>query len=306
MFHILGIVVLIMTLLQTVRGKVVMLPKFEEKTFLGCIEQYRCSVAFLVPPLFVFLARYPRIDEYNLSSLKLIFCGAAPLSKELEQSVRNRLNNPNLKISQGYAMTELSSILMQKKILKAGSVGDVNTDIYAKVIDESHNALGPNKVGELCFKGPAMMMGYIGDESATKAIINADGWLHTGDLGYYDDDLQFFIVDRIKELIKFKGYQVPPAEIEALLMTHPKVQDCGVIGKQSDVAGELPLAFVVKGDETLTEAEIVKYVHDNSSPAKRLYGGVRFIDRIPKSPSGKILRRELRTLLAKENVKAKI
>lgn len=210
MFHILGIAVLIITV-ATAAGKVIMLPKFEEKTFLGCVEKYRCSVAFLVPPLFVFLAKHPSVSKYNLSSLRFIFCGAAPLSRELEQSVRDRLKIANLTIKQGYAMTEFTSALMQKEILKAGSVGDVNTNVFAKVIDEKNNALGPNKQGELCFKGTAMMMGYMGDESATKALIDGEGWLHTGDVGYYDNDLQFFIVDRIKELIKWKGFQVPPA-----------------------------------------------------------------------------------------------
>ncbi|KAG4068876.1 hypothetical protein HA402_005024 [Bradysia odoriphaga] len=305
MFHVLGIGVLIVSL-ATPSSKLIMLPRFEEKTFLGCVEKYRCSVAFLVPPLFVFLAKHPYVDNYDLSSLRLIFVGAAPLSKELEQSVMDRLRNPKLKIRQAYAMTELTSALMQKKILKAGSVGDVNLNVYAKVIDENNKACGPNVIGELCFKGNGIMMGYVDDESATNALIDEDGWLHTGDVGYYDTDLQFFIVDRIKELIKYKAFQVPPAEIEALLLTHPKIRDCGVIGKPDEYAGELPLAFVVRADSNLTEAEIVKYVRDRSSPAKRLHGGVRFIEQIPKNPSGKILRRELRAMLAKEDVKSKL
>ncbi|XP_037034170.1 luciferin 4-monooxygenase-like isoform X2 [Bradysia coprophila] len=206
MFHVLGIAVLIVSL-ATPSSKLIMLPRFEEKTFLGCVEKYGCSVTFLVPPLFVFLSKHPYVDKYNLSSLRLLFVGAAPLSKELEQSVIDRLRNPKLKIRQGYAMTELTSALMQKEILKAGSVGDVNLNVYAKVIDENNRACGPNIVGELCFKGNGTMMGYVDDEIATKALIDEDGWLHTGDVGYYDTDLQFFIVDRIKELIKYKAFQ---------------------------------------------------------------------------------------------------
>lgn len=331
MFHIFGIAILL-TAISLADVKIVMLPKFDEKTFLGAIENYRCSVAFLVPPLFVFLAKNPSVDTYNLSTLRFIFCGAAPLSKELEQSVRDRLRNPKLKFKQGYALTELNSALMQKDLVKAGSVGDVNVSVHAKVIDVKNNALGPNTLGELCFKGNSMMMGYIDDESATKAAIDDDGWLHTGDIGYYDADLQFFIVDRIKELIKWKGFQVPPAgkcfstfsfqshsfqcsqsshfvsslEIEALLLTHPKIQDCGVIGKPDDLVGELALAFVVKGDPSVTESEIIEYVRDKLSPSKRLHGGVKFIDQIPKSPSGKVLRRELRLLLQRESVKSKL
>lgn len=211
MFHVFGAAVLICTI-ATLSGKIIMLPKFEEETFLGCIEKYRCSVAFLVPPLMVFLAKNALVDKYDLSSLKFITSGAAPLSKELEQSVRDRLQIPNLLIKQGYGMTELTvSVLSQKHIIKSGSVGDINPGAYAKVSDDFGNALGPNQVGELCFKGSTVMLGYIGDDAATKAMIDSDGWLHTGDVGYYDNDLQFFIVDRIKELIKWKGFQVPPA-----------------------------------------------------------------------------------------------
>lgn len=211
MFHVFGAAVLICTI-TTLSGKIVMLPKFEDITFLGCIEKYRCSVAFLVPPLMVFLAKNELVDKYDLSSLRFILSGAAPLSKELEESVQHRLHNPNLVIKQGYGMTELTvAVLSQKDVIKAGSVGDVNSGVYAKVADDFGNVLGPNQVGELCFKGSTMMLGYIGDENATKAIIDSDGWLHTGDVGYYDDDFQFFIVDRIKELIKCRGFQVPPA-----------------------------------------------------------------------------------------------
>ncbi|KAJ6646708.1 Luciferin 4-monooxygenase [Pseudolycoriella hygida] len=306
LFHVFGAAVLICTI-ATLVGKIVMLPKFEEATFLGCIEKYRCSVAFLVPPLMVFLAKNELVDKYDLRSLRFIMSGAAPLSKELEDSVKERLQIPKMVVKQGYGMTELTvAVLSQKDIIKPGSVGDVNSGVYAKVADDNGNALGPNMVGELCFKGSVMMLGYINDEKATRGVIDADGWLHTGDVGYYDNDLQFFIVDRIKELIKCKGFQVPPAEIEALLLTHPQIKDCGVIGKPDELAGELPLAFVVKSDPQLTETEIIQYVNERVSPAKRLQGGVIFIAEIPKNPSGKILRRELREILKKKEVKSKL
>lgn len=160
----------------------------------------------------VFLAKNEIVDRYDLSSLRLILCGAAPLSKELELAVTDRLANPNLVVKQGYGMTELTvGVLSQKEIIKPGSVGELNAGVYAKVVDEDGNSLGPNNRGELCFKGSVMMMGYVNDEQATSATIDKDGWLHTGDVGYYDEDFQFFIVDRIKELIKWKGFQVPPA-----------------------------------------------------------------------------------------------
>lgn len=323
LFHVFGYMVLVCTIVN-MSGKICLLPRFEEKSFLGSIEKYRCTVTFLVPPLLVFLAKHPLVDRYDLSSLKLILCGAAPISKELEQSVKDRLKT-DLSIKQMYGMTELTSVvLLQKEIKTPGSVGDLNENVHAKVIDENGRAVGANQIGELCFKGTLVMMGYIGDTQATNAIIDEDGWLHTGDVGYYDNDLQFFIVDRIKELIKWKGYQVPPAgeqcsffsfpifsnfvpivEIEAVLLSHPKIKDCGVVGKADELAGELPLAFVVKADPQLSETDVVKYVQDRVSPAKRLHGGVIFVDEIPKTPSGKILRRELRRLLADRNAQHK-
>lgn len=193
-------------------AKIILLSKFEERKFLSSIERYSCNVSFMVPPLMVFLAKNELVDEYDLSSLKYVLSGAAPLSKELETAVKDRLKNPNLLVKQGYGMTELTvGVLSQKEIIKPGSVGDVNAGVYAKVVDESGKALGPHQRGELCFKGSVLMLGYINDEKATRATIDEDGWLHTGDVGFYDEDLQFFIVDRIKELIKWKGFQVPPA-----------------------------------------------------------------------------------------------
>lgn len=294
--------------MATTLAKVVLISKFEERKYLSTIEKYRCNVSFIVPPLMVFLAKSELVDEYDLSSLRMIFCGAAPLSSELEAAVKNRLNNPKMIIKQGYGMTELTiAVLIPKDIMKPGSVGDLNEGVYGKVVDENNKALGPYQRGELCFKGSVLMLGYINNESATRGIIDEDGWLHTGDIGYYDDDLQFYIVDRIKELIKWKGFQVPPAEIEALLLTHEKIKDCGVIGKADDVAGELALAFVVRDDEReLTEDEIKRFVASKSSKAKWLHGGVIFVDQIPKNPSGKILRRELRELLKKHELKSKL
>lgn len=211
LFHVFGAAVLISAMLAA-SAKIVLLPKFEEKTFLSCIERYRCNILFAVPPLMVFLAKNEIVDKFDIKSLQLIFCGAAPLSKELELSVLDRLKIPNLVVKQGYGMSELTvGVCGQKEIVKHGSVGEINPGVYAKVVDENGKALGPYESGELCFKGSFLMMGYVGDEQATKAMIDADGYLHTGDVGYYDEDLQFFIVDRIKELIKWKGFQVPPA-----------------------------------------------------------------------------------------------
>lgn len=305
-FHAFGCTVLIGSI-STACARTVLLPKFEEGLFLSTIENYKCNLLLMVPPLMVFLAKHPLVDSFDLDSVRTIICGAAPLSADVQKAVEKRLGIPALTIRQGYGMSELSlATLLQKRLLTAGSVGDLNEGSMAKVIDENGKTLGPNQRGELCFKGNQRMIGYIGNDKATADTIDSDGWLHTGDVGYYDEDKQFYIVDRIKELIKWKGFQVPPAEIEGVLLTHPKIKDAAVIGIPDEMAGELPLAFVVKADDSLTEDEVINFVAKTASPAKKLHGGVKFIDEIPKNLSGKILRRELRELAKSLTLKAKL
>ncbi|XP_055850186.1 uncharacterized protein LOC129914807 [Episyrphus balteatus] len=301
-FHAFGCISLILTCCMDTT--MVFLPKFEEKVFLGAIQKYKVVLAFMVPPLMVFLAKHPIVDQYDLSSLLVLISGAAPLSKETEDTIKQRIGVPFIR--QGYGLSEstLSLLVQNDTHCKPGSVGALKRGIYAKVLDtETGATLGPNQRGELCFKGECIMKGYVGDKKSTETIIK-DGWLHTGDIGYFDDDFEFFIVDRIKELIKYKAFQVPPAEIEALLLTHKKIKDAAVVGKPDEACGELPFAFVVKqANVELTEEEVLKYVADNASPAKRLRGGVRFVDEIPKNASGKILRRVLRDMLNKPKSK---
>lgn len=216
----------------------------------------------VVPPLMVFLAKSPIVSEYNLSSLKVINCGAAPLSKELEEAVCQRLGNTIVR--QGYGMTESTiSITVQTDTNhKSGSVGTLVDGVIGKIIDvETGSNLGPNERGELLFKGNTIMKGYLDDPIATRNTIDTDGWLHTGDVGYFDETGEYFIVDRLKELIKYKGYQVPPAEIEGILLQHPKVLDVGVVGVPDEKSGELPLAFVVKQPNVdITEQELIDFV----------------------------------------------
>lgn len=305
-FHAFGCTILIGSI-STACARTVLLPKFEEGLFLSTIENYKCNMLLMVPPLMVFLAKHQLVDSFDLDSVRTIICGAAPLAADVQKAVEKRLGIPALTIRQGYGMSELSlSTLLQKRFLTAGSVGDLNEGSVVKVIDENGKSLGPNSRGELCFKGNQRMIGYIGDDKATTDTIDSDGWLHTGDVGYYDENKQFFIVDRIKELIKWKGFQVPPAEIEGILLTHPKIKDAAVIGIPDEMAGELPLAFVVKADDSLTEDEVINFVAKTASPAKKLHGGVKFIEEIPKNLSGKILRRELRELAKSLGLKAKL
>ncbi|KAH8417674.1 hypothetical protein KR222_004012 [Zaprionus bogoriensis] len=301
-FHAFGCLTLITT--ATMGTRLVFLPKFEEHLFLSAIEKYRVMLAFMVPPLMVFLAKHPIVDKYDLSSLMILICGAAPLSRETEDQIKQRIGVPFIR--QGYGLSEstLSVLVQTDDYCKPGSVGVLKVGIYAKVVDpDTGKILGPNERGELCFKGDGIMKGYIGDTKSTQSAIK-DGWLHTGDIGYYDNEFEFFIVDRIKELIKYKGFQVPPAEIEALLLTHDKIRDAAVIGKPDEEAGELPMAFVVKqANAQLSAEDVIQFVHESASPAKRLRGGVIFVDEIPKNPSGKILRRVLREMLKKQKSK---
>uniref|UniRef100_A0A182T271 Luciferin 4-monooxygenase n=1 Tax=Anopheles maculatus TaxID=74869 RepID=A0A182T271_9DIPT len=309
-FHAFGCLSLVNVL--CIKERMVALPKFEDFLYLGCIETYRCNTLLSVPPIVLFLAKHPLVDSYDLTSVRTIICGAAPLSRETEELLLQRL--PHVQhIRQGYGMSELTlaTLIQSGDDHKPGSVGRVQIGTQVKVVDPTTGkSLGPNVRGELCFRGTQVMKGYIGDDQATRHTIDADGWLHSGDVGYYDEDGEFFVVDRLKELIKYKGYQVPPAEIEAVLLTHPAVLDAAVIGVPDEAAGELPLAFVVRqpndAGAAVTEPEIVKFVAERASAAKRLHGGVRFIDAIPKNLSGKVLRRELRELAKGENVRAKL
>lgn len=191
------------------------------------LQKYKVNFAILVPPIMVVLAKSPMFDKYNLTSIKDISCGAAALSKELEDQVRARFKG-DVTIRQGYGMSETTyGVLASIETVKPGSVGEPLKGVYAKVIDESGESLGPYQRGELCFKGGRVMKGYINNQQATNEAIDSNGWLHSGDIAYYDEDKQFFIVDRLKELIKYKAFQVPPAEIEGLLLSHPDIKDCG-------------------------------------------------------------------------------
>ncbi|GAB1864815.1 Luciferin 4-monooxygenase [Camponotus japonicus] len=281
----------------------VVFSRFEEELFLQSIEKYKIKYLTVVPPIMVFLAKHRLVDKYDLSSIKRIWCGAAPLSEEIEKAVAKRLNIPE--ISQGYGLTETTLAVLSfphDTAVKFGSVGILVPGVSAKVIPlgeyETDETLGPNCEGELCFKGDLIMKGYYNDEKSTRATIDKDGWLHTGDVGYYDEEGYFFIVDRIKELIKYKGYQVPPAELEAILLTYSGIKDAAVIGIPNEEAGELPMAFIVKEENAnIRQEDIIQYVNERVSNPKRLRGGIKFVDSIPKTPSGKILRRVLRRTL---------
>jgi len=270
---------------------VVTLPRFDLEQFLKTLQDYGVTRAHLVPPILVALAKHPMVDKFDLSKLGRITSGAAPLSADLAQAVATRLN---CIVKQGYGLTETSPVthINPDDHIRPGAAGMLIRNTECRIVDlESGADLETNAQGEVWIRGPQVMKGYLNNTGATEITIDPEGWLHTGDIGYVDDDGFLFVVDRLKELIKYKGYQVAPAELEALLLTHPAIADAAVIPCPDEEAGEVPKAFVVlKGD--VTADEIMAYVAERVAPYKKIRR-VEVIEQIPKSLSGKILRRVL-------------
>jgi 4-coumarate--CoA ligase len=292
-FHIYGMQVL-MNAMVSMGVTIVMVPRFDLVQMLELTQKYKITRLFLVPPIVLALAKHPIVDQYDLSSVRQIFSGAAPLGGEIAEAAAQRLG---CSMAQGYGMTELSPVThaIAQGEYRAGSVGTLVAGTEARLIDPETGAdVAPGERGEIWVRGPQVMKGYLNNPEATAATIDADGWLHTGDVGVIDEDGHTFIVDRLKELIKYKGFQVPPAELEALLLTNPQIMDAAVIGVPDDEAGEIPKAFVVRAPTSEIDEEAVKaFVAQHVAHYKKVRI-VEFIDTIPKSASGKILRRELR------------
>ncbi|MFD8388437.1 4-coumarate--CoA ligase family protein [Streptomyces sp. NPDC059680] len=300
-FHIYGLTALMNAPLRK-GATVVVLPRFDLETFLAAIETHRITGLYVAPPIVLALAKHPAVARYDLSSLKYVISAAAPLDATLARACSQRLGLPP--IGQAYGMTELSPgthvvPLDRLHDAPAGTVGRLiaGTEMRIVSLDDPDKDLGTGESGEILIRGPQVMKGYLGRPDATAALIDVDGWLHTGDVGHVDEDGWLFVVDRVKELIKYKGFQVAPAELEALLLTHPGIADAAVIGSYNDDGNEVPHAFVVRrGDaEELTENEIMLYVAERVAPYKRIRQ-VTFIHTVPRAASGKILRRELREL----------
>lgn len=292
-FHIYGLTVILNMALKT-GATIVTMPRFDLEEFLTLMQDHKITRAYLVPPIILALAKHPIVDKYDLSSLEVIMSGAAPLDADLSAAAGGRLNTV---VMQGYGLTETSPVTHMNPDEagkdRPGSIGYLIPNTTAKIVHtESGEELGTGERGEVWIKGPQVMKGYLQNEEATAFTIDSDGWLHTGDIGYVDEDGYFFLVDRLKELIKYKGFQVPPAELEAVLISHPAVADAAVIGIPDEEAGELPKAFVVLSQEVDTD-EILAYVAEKVSPQKKIRQ-IEVIDEIPKSAAGKILRRVLK------------
>jgi 4-coumarate--CoA ligase len=292
-FHIYGMQVLMNTGLRA-GATIVTMPRFDLEQFLDLHERYRVTRSFVAPPIVVALAKHPAVDRYDLSMLEQVLSGAAPLSAELALEAGARIG---CEVVQGYGMTEMSPVshVTPPGQFKPGSVGVTVPNTECKIIDPSTGEALPEGLdGELCIRGPQVMRGYLNNPDATSDIIDGDGWLHTGDIGHFDADGHLIIVDRLKELIKYKGFQVAPAELEAVLLAHPAVADVAVIGAPDEEAGEIPVAYVVlKPGVDCTVEEMRDHVARKVARYKQIRR-VEFTESIPKSASGKILRRVLR------------
>lgn len=298
-FHVYGMTTILNAGLHH-RARLITMPKFELRSFLTAVASHRCTYAFIAPPIAVSLVKDPMVSEFDLSTLHTIVSGAAPLDRDLAHALQDRLN---CRVRQGYGMSEMSPVShvipRDRDDIDLGSVGTTVPNVECKLVDPvtgSEIALptrGPSTPGELWCRGPNVMAGYLGDEKATAATLDPDGYLHTGDIATVDPHGVVTIVDRLKELIKYKGYQVPPAELEAILLTHPQIADAAVIAEHTEDGEEVPKAFVVaKPEGTLDATAVMTFVAERVAPHKKVRI-VEFIEIIPKSPTGKILRKEL-------------
>ncbi|MDQ0684533.1 acyl-CoA synthetase (AMP-forming)/AMP-acid ligase II [Streptomyces achromogenes] len=298
-FHIYGLTALMNAPLRH-GATVVVLPRFDLETFLAAIQKHRITGLYVAPPIVLALAKHPAVAAYDLTSLKYVISAAAPLDADLAAACAERLNLPP--VGQAYGMTELSPgthvvPLSAMREAPGGTVGRLiaGTEMRIVSLDDPGKDLGVGEAGEILIRGPQIMKGYLGRPDATADMIDDAGWLHTGDVGRVDEDGWLFVVDRVKELIKYKGFQVAPAELEALLLTHPQIADAAVIGVYDDDGNEVPHAFVVRRPTApeLAAGEVAMYVAERVAPYKRVRH-VTFVDAVPRAASGKILRRKLR------------
>ena len=295
LFHIYGMNVLMNGAIGAGCAQV-MMGRFDMDEFLGLLSRHRVSVLFTVPPVGLGLTQYPGVADHDLSAVRVGFFGAAPLSAEMQQRIQEVMGFP---IIQGYGMTEASPVthsdFLEPHLTRHGSIGPALPDTDQKVVDveTGETEVPPGEAGELMVRGPQVMKGYYNNAEATRDTLTEDGWLHTGDIVRMDPDGYVYVLDRLKELIKYKGFQVPPAELEGVLLEHPGIADAAVIGKEDLESGEIPKAFVVTtpGSEVSAE-DVMSFVAERVATFKHVRE-VEFIDAVPKNPSGKILRRNL-------------
>ncbi|KAI8989132.1 amp dependent CoA ligase [Trametes punicea] len=304
-YHIYGLVVVLHFSLF-IGSTLVVVQKFQFEQFLDSIQRYRITHLCVVPPMVVLLCKHPAVRKYDLSSVRMLMSGAAPLSSELTNQLSALL--PGSWIGQAYGMTETCTAVtfpqIDRRLGTLGSGGVLLPGCIARVVKPDGSLAAIGEAGELVVTGPSMALGYMNNPQATAETFK-DGWVVTGDEVYFNERKEIFIVDRIKELIKVRGFQVPPAELEGFLLDHPAVGDVCVVGIPDEYSGELPFAFVVPSVDAQARinadpaaaasvrSAIMKHVADHKTSYKHLVG-VEFVDAIPKNPSGKLLRRFLR------------
>ncbi|GAA3767331.1 4-coumarate--CoA ligase family protein [Microbacterium kribbense] len=300
-FHIYGLTVLLNLALRQ-RASLVTMPRFDLAEFLKNIQDFKCTYLYIAPPIAVALAKHPIVDQFDISTVHSMFSGAAPLDGDTAAMAGTRLH---ARMMQGYGLTETSPVThavpYTRDDMPLSSVGCALPNTLCKLVDPATGEEitefgedGETVPGELWIKGPQVMVGYLNKPEATANAIDADGFFHTGDVAVYNEGGWFTVVDRVKELIKYHGYQVPPAELEALLLSHPKVADVAVIGVLDEQRQEIPKAFVVPASGAeLSAEEVMAFVAEHVAPYKKVRR-VEFVDAIPKSSSGKILRKDLR------------
>ncbi|XP_059483604.1 uncharacterized protein LOC132201447 [Neocloeon triangulifer] len=300
-FHIYGMNgVMNMSLLHG--RSILTLPKFEAQSFSEAFAKFKPTVLAIVPPLCAFIAQSPTISPQDLSMVRFVTCGAAAAPPATVQQFIRKANSKKLNFKEGYGMTESSCLAtsppssapMEDRVDTVG-VPIPNTEV--KVVDKEGNALPMGEIGEILVRGPQIMKGYFRNEQATKESLTEDNWLRTGDIGYFRQNGYISLVDRVKEMIKVKGLQVSPTELESILNTMEGVADVAVAAVPDEACGEVPRAYVVKGkDSFLTEEDVIKFLKPQVAQFKQLKGGVRFVSAIPKNAAGKILRAELKNL----------
>lgn len=283
------------------RNHLISIPRFIPEDYIQCLVEFKPTFLFVVPSLMLFLATHPKVTQEHLSSVNAILVGAAAAPLQLQDKFKQKCGK-DVDITQGYGMTESSPVTLctpvKYDLSKVGTCGQLYPNTQAKIVSLTDGSnLGPHQSGELYIRGPQVMKGYLNNEKATKETVDSDGWLHTGDVAYYDADGYFFIVDRTKELIKVKGNQVSPTELENLILELPEVSDVAVAGIPDEMAGELPRAYVIlKQGQTLTDKKIIDHVKDRVVKYKQLSGGVLFVKEIPRNAGGKVLRHQLHLL----------
>lgn len=305
-YHVFGMVV-VLHLHMYIGTTLVVVPKFSFENFLKSIQRYHVKHLMIVPPMAVLMVKSPLTKKYNLNSVKWLMSGAAPLSAELTDQLTKVI--PQCAIGQGYGMTETFTTiaLSPNDVIPAtpGCAGVLIPGVSARVVKVDGTIAKFGEPGELLVTGPSMALGYYKNPQATAESF-VDGWVRTGDEVVLNQKGEVFILDRIKEILKVKGFQVAPAELEGHLLNHPDVADCCVVGIPHEYSGEAPLAFVVlshvaqarvkanPAEANAIKAALIKFVADAKVDYKRLTGGVEIVDSIPKNPSGKLLRRVLR------------